>query len=175
MCPGSGSFISATRTSLGTSLSARSSTPTSSTVRRPTPGLRSEVAMFKFLQAKSLVKRGLASGKTRRRRASNEMLRNLEHAPWMKVTIFVALRRRARAPHFQRPATGADAQLRLRPPPVRDGGRPALDQSAQNVSAELARLSCLRHHLPPARGDQAPACALQQRRCLRFFDRKRPG
>ncbi len=46
--------------------------------------------MFKFLHRKSLVKRGLASGKTRRRRASNEMLRNLEHAPWMKVTIFVA-------------------------------------------------------------------------------------
>jgi putative nucleotidyltransferase with HDIG domain len=46
--------------------------------------------MFKFLHIKSLVKRGLASGKTRRRRASNEMLRNLEHAPWMRVTIFVA-------------------------------------------------------------------------------------
>ncbi|MEO5754725.1 MAG: hypothetical protein ABIR38_08460, partial [Chthoniobacterales bacterium] len=44
--------------------------------------------MFKFLHRKSLVKRGLASGKTRRRRASNEMLRNLEHAPWMNVTIF---------------------------------------------------------------------------------------
>ncbi len=46
--------------------------------------------MFKFLHRTSLVKRGLASGKTRRRRASNEMLRNLEHAPWMRVTIFVA-------------------------------------------------------------------------------------
>jgi putative nucleotidyltransferase with HDIG domain len=46
--------------------------------------------MFKFLHIKSLVKRGLASGKTRRRRASNEMLRNLENAPWMRVTIFVA-------------------------------------------------------------------------------------
>ena len=46
--------------------------------------------MFKFLRRKSLVKRGLASGKTRRRRASNEMLRNLEHAPAMKVAIFAA-------------------------------------------------------------------------------------
>ena len=36
------------------------------------------------------MKRGLASGKTRRRRAPNEMLRNLEYAPWMKVTIFAA-------------------------------------------------------------------------------------
>ena len=46
--------------------------------------------MFKFLHRKSLVKRGLASGKTRRRRAPNDMLRNLEYAPWMRVTIFVA-------------------------------------------------------------------------------------
>jgi putative nucleotidyltransferase with HDIG domain len=46
--------------------------------------------MFNFLRRTQLVKRGLASSKTRRRRASNEMLRNLENAPWMKVTIFVA-------------------------------------------------------------------------------------
>ncbi len=46
--------------------------------------------MFKFLRRTRLVKRGLASSKTRRRRASNEMLRNLEHAPWMKVSIFTA-------------------------------------------------------------------------------------
>ena len=46
--------------------------------------------MFKFLRRTRLVKRGLASSKTRRRRASNEMLRNLEHAPWMKVAIFAA-------------------------------------------------------------------------------------
>ncbi len=46
--------------------------------------------MFKFFHRKSLVKRGLASGKTRRRRASNEMLRNLEHAPWMKAVIIAA-------------------------------------------------------------------------------------
>ena len=46
--------------------------------------------MFNFLRRTQLVKRGLASGKTRRRRGSNEMLRNLEHAPSMKVTIFAA-------------------------------------------------------------------------------------
>ena len=46
--------------------------------------------MFNFLRRTQLVKRGLASGKTRRRRASNEMLRNLEYAPWIKVTIFGA-------------------------------------------------------------------------------------
>jgi len=46
--------------------------------------------MFNFLRRKGLVRRGLASSKTRRRRGSNEMLRNLEHAPGMKVTIFAA-------------------------------------------------------------------------------------
>jgi cyclic-di-AMP phosphodiesterase PgpH len=46
--------------------------------------------MFKFLRRTRLVKRGLASSKIRRRRASNEMLRNLEHATWMKVAIFAA-------------------------------------------------------------------------------------
>jgi putative nucleotidyltransferase with HDIG domain len=46
--------------------------------------------MFNFLRRTRLVKRGLASGKTRRRRGSNEMLRNLEHALWVKVSIFVA-------------------------------------------------------------------------------------
>jgi putative nucleotidyltransferase with HDIG domain len=46
--------------------------------------------MFNFLRRTRLVKRGLASGKTRRRRASNEMLRNLEHAPWAKIVIFGA-------------------------------------------------------------------------------------
>jgi putative nucleotidyltransferase with HDIG domain len=44
--------------------------------------------MFKFLRRTRLIKQGLASGKTRRRRASNEMLRNLEHSPGVKVTIF---------------------------------------------------------------------------------------
>ena len=46
--------------------------------------------MFDFLRRTQLVKRGLASGKKRRRRPSNEILRNLEHAPWMKVVIFAA-------------------------------------------------------------------------------------
>lgn len=46
--------------------------------------------MFNFLRRTRLVKRGLASSKTRRRRASNEMLRNLEQSPWMKVAIFAA-------------------------------------------------------------------------------------
>ncbi|HEY2799320.1 MAG TPA: HDIG domain-containing protein [Chthoniobacterales bacterium] len=46
--------------------------------------------MFNFLRRTQLVKRGLASSKTRRRRSSNEMLRNLEHATWMRVAIFAA-------------------------------------------------------------------------------------
>ncbi len=46
--------------------------------------------MFDFLRRTQLVKKGLASGKTRRRRPSNEILRNLEHAVWMKYVIFAA-------------------------------------------------------------------------------------
>lgn len=46
--------------------------------------------MFDFLRRTQLVKKGLASGKKRRRRSSNEVLRNLEHAPWIKVVIFAA-------------------------------------------------------------------------------------
>jgi putative nucleotidyltransferase with HDIG domain len=44
--------------------------------------------MLDFLRRSRLVKRGLASGKTRRRRASNEILRNLEFAPFVKTMIF---------------------------------------------------------------------------------------
>ncbi len=46
--------------------------------------------MFDFLRRTQLVKKGLASGKKRRRRPSNEILRNLEHAVWMKYAIFAA-------------------------------------------------------------------------------------
>src|SRR5437870_7110112 len=46
--------------------------------------------MFHLLRRTRLIKRGLASGKMRRRRASNEVLRNLEYAPFMKVVIFAA-------------------------------------------------------------------------------------
>jgi cyclic-di-AMP phosphodiesterase PgpH len=44
--------------------------------------------MFDFLRRNRLVRRGLASGKTRRRRTRNELLRNLEDATYPKVFIF---------------------------------------------------------------------------------------
>ena len=43
--------------------------------------------MFDFFKRSRLVRRGLASGKTRRRRESNDFLRGLEFAPWMKGVI----------------------------------------------------------------------------------------
>src|SRR5438552_18826772 len=46
--------------------------------------------MFDFLKRSRLVRRGLASKKIRRRRTGNELLRNLEHAAYMKVLIFIA-------------------------------------------------------------------------------------
>jgi putative nucleotidyltransferase with HDIG domain len=44
--------------------------------------------MLDFLKRGRLVRRGLASRKTRRRRTKNELLRTLEYAPYMKVLIF---------------------------------------------------------------------------------------
>ena len=46
--------------------------------------------MFDFLKRKELIKRGLASGKTRRRRGSHEMVHRLEHSVSAKTTILVA-------------------------------------------------------------------------------------
>ena len=44
--------------------------------------------MFDFLKRGRLIRRGLASRKTRRRRPRRELMRNLEYAPSMKVLIF---------------------------------------------------------------------------------------
>ena len=46
--------------------------------------------MFEFLKRNALVKRGLASGKTRRRRMPNEFMHALEYARYMRVVIFAA-------------------------------------------------------------------------------------
>jgi putative nucleotidyltransferase with HDIG domain len=45
------------------------------------------MAMFDFLKRGQLVRRGLASKKTRRRRTRNELLRNLEYAAAVKVLV----------------------------------------------------------------------------------------
>jgi cyclic-di-AMP phosphodiesterase PgpH len=45
--------------------------------------------MLDFLKRSQLVKRGLASPKTRRRRTPNELLRKLEYAPYTKYLIFI--------------------------------------------------------------------------------------
>src|SRR5437588_39003 len=47
--------------------------------------------MFDFLKRGQLIRRGLASRKTRRRRARNELLQSLEYAPYVKLFIFVGL------------------------------------------------------------------------------------
>src|SRR5437016_8565437 len=46
--------------------------------------------MFDFLKRGRLIKRGLASRKTRRRRPRSELGRNLEYAPYAKFLIFAA-------------------------------------------------------------------------------------
>src|SRR4029077_12040951 len=47
-----------------------------------------KIDMFDFLKRGRLIRRGLASRKTRRRRPRSELRRNLEYAPYMKVLIF---------------------------------------------------------------------------------------
>lgn len=44
--------------------------------------------MFDFLQRNKLVRRGMASGKKRRRRGSSDLVDALEFSPYMKVAIF---------------------------------------------------------------------------------------
>ncbi len=46
--------------------------------------------MFDFLKRNRLVKRGLSSGKSRRRRTRNEFLQALESSAWTRALIFVA-------------------------------------------------------------------------------------
>jgi putative nucleotidyltransferase with HDIG domain len=46
--------------------------------------------MLDFLKRSRLIKRGLASRKTRRRRSTNELLHSLEYAPYIKWVIFAA-------------------------------------------------------------------------------------
>ncbi len=46
--------------------------------------------MLDFLKRSQLVRRGLASKKTRRRRTKNELARSLEYSTYMKVLIFAA-------------------------------------------------------------------------------------
>ncbi|HSH39037.1 MAG TPA: HDIG domain-containing protein, partial [Chthoniobacterales bacterium] len=46
--------------------------------------------MFEFLRRNKLVKRGLASGKKRRRHLPNELAQRLEYAPYVKVLILAA-------------------------------------------------------------------------------------
>src|ERR1051326_2515606 len=44
--------------------------------------------MFDFLRRGRLIKRGLASRKTRRRRSRSELMRNLESSPYVKALVF---------------------------------------------------------------------------------------
>jgi putative nucleotidyltransferase with HDIG domain len=59
-------------------------------IARPTIRLQAKINMFDFLRRSRLVRRGLASRKTRRRRTRNELLRNLEYSPVVKVLLFAA-------------------------------------------------------------------------------------
>src|SRR6476469_9437336 len=61
---------------------------TSSTARPRPHHANKRTNMFDSLKRGRLVRRGLASRKTRRRRVRNELMRNLEYSPYAKVFIF---------------------------------------------------------------------------------------
>ena len=83
--------------------------------------------MFDFLKRNKLVKRGLASRKTRRRRSTNELLRSLEYATLHQVADLRGLYRRACLSDLQRTAAGADEEFRHRASLFRYGADSALD------------------------------------------------
>src|SRR5438876_5923788 len=59
--------------------------PAASLARAGITQIRREMFdLFDFLKRARLIKRGLASRKTRRRRLRSELLRNLEYAPYAK-------------------------------------------------------------------------------------------
>ncbi|PYI94144.1 MAG: hypothetical protein DME97_03660 [Verrucomicrobia bacterium] len=91
MCRGFRSFISTSAMSSGMNSSARSLARINSIAHprtsRPVPASN---AMFDFLKRSQLIKRGLASRKTRRRRTTNELFHSLEYARGMKFVIFAA-------------------------------------------------------------------------------------
>ena len=124
--------------------------------------------MFDFLKRSQLVRRGLASRKKRAAAASRTNCSAASNTrPTCKVVDLRGFRRRTRVSDLQRPTTGADEEFRHRAALFRDRADAALDQSAEDLSAELAAPSGLRHHLRAARRDQACSRALQQRH-LRF-------
>src|SRR5438132_9268480 len=95
MFRGSRLFISRSAMWFGTNSCGPSSMPISSIGRLRLPHEssldRQSLAnrMFDFLKRGQLIRRGLASRKTRRRRARNELLQSLEYAPYVKLFIFV--------------------------------------------------------------------------------------
>ena len=157
MCPGSGSFISATKMSLGTSLSARSSTPTSNTAHPPTPAApaaNNDVqipAQKKPHEARARLGQDTAPPRVERN-APQPRARALDEGDDLR-----RVHRRARAPDFQRPTTGADAQISSSPssssrPRWRSSGsisqrlfsgtRASFSSSASSISSSRRRRSC---------------------------------
>src|SRR5260370_36515934 len=95
MFRGSRPFISRSAALSGTNSCGPSSMPISSIVRLRLPHEsnldRQSLAnrMFDFLKRGRLIRRGLASRKTCRRRARNDLLQDFEYAPYVKLFISV--------------------------------------------------------------------------------------
>src|SRR5437667_7506063 len=80
-----------------------------------------------------------------------------------KTVHFCRLCCRASLPYFQWATAGTDEKLRDRAALFSHCDDAALDQSAKDLFAKLARSSRFRNHPGAARGDEALTCALQWR------------
>ena len=150
-------------TSCGTNLSAPLSTPISIIALPRIAAGHGNNACSISSNATSWSNAASPPGKTRRRRAPNELLRKLEYAPYIKVSHLHRFHRRTRLSDFQRATAGADEEFRHRAALFRHRNDATLDQSAQDLFAQLAAASGFRRHLRSARRDQGIARSLQQR------------
>src|SRR5213075_2503611 len=118
--------------------------------------------MLDFLKRSQLIRRGLASRKTRRRRTKNELLHSLEYAAGTKYFIFAAFIAGIAALIFsgQQPEPTKNFVISLL---FFATALTQLDQSADDVPAQLAVAPCFRRHFRPARRDKVSSRALQQR------------
>ncbi len=119
--------------------------------------------MLDFLKRSRLIRRGLASKKTRRRRTRNELLQSLECANYVKIVILAGFVAGLAFLIFsgQQPEPTKNFVIALLFLAV--AVTQLVDQPAQDVFAKLARPPGLRHYARATGSDEASARPLQRR------------
>jgi hypothetical protein len=117
-----------------------------SSTDRPRHRHASKNEMFDFSKRGRLIRRGLASRKTRRRRARSELKRNLEYSPFVKVVIFAVFAGGLAFLVFSGQQPGANQELYHCAAGSGHRDNAALDQPTQELFAKLAHPSHLCPH-----------------------------